>query len=177
MKTRRKNPNSTPQRSSNPTSSNLTQSTPNSQQIKSINPVNKPTQIKPRSRNQSQQTQINTIKPRSHHQWLTQSSHHHPADQKHFFITWTSAQKPTKIPEHDHHCHRKSHQTHTKTVAEIDELHCGQDRDKGQDWRALLWPRRSPRPGKSHCKGSLSLYLSLSSPKRVLSFKKFETNK
>ena len=56
----------------------LTQLTPNSQQIKPINPVNKPTQTKPRSRNQSQQTQINTIKhnqtqtntikPRSHHQ-------------------------------------------------------------------------------------------------------------
>ena len=43
----------------------LTQSTPNSQQIKPINLVNKPTQIKPRSRNQSQQTQKNTIKPRS----------------------------------------------------------------------------------------------------------------
>ena len=43
----------------------LTQSTPNSQQIKPINLVNKPTQIKPRSRNQSKQTQKNTIKPKS----------------------------------------------------------------------------------------------------------------
>ena len=32
----------------------LTQSTPNSQQMKPVNPINKPTQIKPRSRNQSQ---------------------------------------------------------------------------------------------------------------------------
>ena len=120
----------------------LTQSTPNSQQIKPINPVNKPTQIKPRWRNQSQQTQINTIKPRSHHQWPTQSSYHHPADQKHFFITWTLAQKPTKIPEHDHHCHRKSHQTYAKTVAKIGELHCGQDQDKGS-------PPRSNRPPPS----------------------------
>ena len=43
----------------------LTQSTPNSQQIKPINLDNKPTQIKPKSRNQSQQTQKNTIKSRS----------------------------------------------------------------------------------------------------------------
>ena len=58
----------------------LTQSTPNSQQIKLINLVNKPTQIKPKSRNQSQQTQKNIIKPRSHHHWPTESNHH-PADQ------------------------------------------------------------------------------------------------
>ena len=45
----------------------LTQSTPNSQQIKPINLVNKPIQIKPRSRNQSQQTQKNTLKPKFHH--------------------------------------------------------------------------------------------------------------
>ena len=47
----------------------LTQSTPNSQQIKPVILVNKPTQIKPRLRNQSQQIQKNTIKSR-----LTQSN-------------------------------------------------------------------------------------------------------
>ena len=73
----------------------LTQSTPNShsQQIKPINLVNKPIQIKPRSKNQSQQTQKNTnkpkIKPRSHHHWPTQSNHHHPT---------TSPTKPKTHP-------------------------------------------------------------------------------
>nr|POE74930.1 hypothetical protein CFP56_55780 [Quercus suber] len=31
-------------------------------------------------------------------------------------------------------------------VAEIGELHCGQDWDEGRDRRAPLWPRRRPRP-------------------------------
>ena len=84
----------------------LTQSTPNSQQIKPINLDNKPTQIKPKSRNQSQQTQKNTIKSRSnpnqHNQTQippTQSNHHHhPTDQTkdppHRSVT-----KPTEIKE------------------------------------------------------------------------------
>ena len=60
----------------------LTQSTPNSQQIKLINPVNEPTQIKPRSRNQSQQTKI---KPRP-----TQSNPNPTSTDRHNQTTTTS---------------------------------------------------------------------------------------
>ena len=100
----------------------LTQSTPNSQQIKPINLVNKPTQIKkpittnPKKHNQ---TQINTIKPkikpRSHHHWPTQSNHHHPADQTkdppHRLVT-KPTEPVTKPTDQSTNPRQQSNQTH-----------------------------------------------------------------
>ena len=129
----------------------LTQSTPNSQQIKPINLVNKPTQIKPRSRNQSQQTQKNTIKPRP---------------------TQLNPDPTTTTPQPRRPKQKStppiSHQTHANKVTKPTTTIVDQKRERKRDFaiingpsggwdRAPFWSRRRPRSSSILSKSPLAL--------------------
>ena len=145
----------------------LTQSTPNSQQIKPINLVNKPTQIKPRSRNRSQQTQKNTIKPRP-----TQSNPDPTTIDQHNQTTITPLTKPKIHPTDQSPNPLINQQTHSNKVTKPTTTIIDQKRERKRDFtiingpgggrdRAPFWPRRRLRSSSILSKPPLALFLDL----------------
>ena len=110
----------------------LTQSTPNSRQIKFINLVSKPTQIKPRSRNQSQQTQKNTIKPRSNPDQHNQTQIPPP-------LTNTIKPPPPRRPN-PRSTPPISHQTHSNKVTKSTTTIVDQKKERKRDFAIINGP-------------------------------------